>query len=250
MAGGEGSEVSVFSGLRRQGGRWLRRQRAAGGERHCPLCECDISSFLPHGNPVREQSVCPVCFSRERHRLAWSYLSRNLPNGGDGIRLLHLAPEPELARRLRAKNGIDYVCGDINPIDGIRLDVQSLPFKDGCFDYVYCSHVLNMVSDDVAALREIGRVLRPDGEALLQVPLADEPRTREAKPGWTIEQRLAEFRDPLMWRRHGADVVARLEDSGLQVERLDWAARLEAGQFEREGLIREDLLLCRRRESS
>jgi len=241
--------VRVLSSLRPQGARRWRRTRARGPGRELPLGGREIPSFLPHGNPVREQSVCPVCFSRERHRLAWSYLERNLPNGGDGIRMLHLAPEPELGRRLRAKKGIDYVCGDINPIDGVRLDVQSLPFSDACFDYVYCSHVLNMVRDDVAALREIGRVLRPDGVALLQVPLVDEPNTSEAQPGWTAEQRLVEFRDPLMWRRHGADVVSRLEASGLQVERLDWTALLDAGQFEREGLIREDLLLCRRRAS-
>jgi len=239
--------VSPRSNLRAAGGRWWRRLRAAGKEKHCPLCGSDLSTFLPHGNPVREQSVCPVCFSRERHRLAWSYLERNLPNDGAGIRMLHLAPEPELSRRLRAKKDLEYVCGDINANDGVRLDVHRLPFADRSFDFVYCSHVLNMVRDDVAALREIGRVLRPQGIAVLQVPLAEQAETVEAQPGWTTEQRLVEFRDPLMWRRHGADTVARLERSGLQVERVDWAAQLGAEQFEREGLIREDLLLCRRR---
>ena len=242
--------MNTLSAVRATGSRLWRRLRAAGSRHYCEICGSHLDQFLPHGDPVRAQSVCPVCYSRERHRLAWSFIDQRLLSD-DGVRkMLHLAPEPSISRRLRRRDGIFYVSGDIHATDGIRLDVQRMPFGDGCFDFVYCSHVLNMVRDDVAALKEIGRVMHPTGLALVQVPLAADAVTVEAMPDWTADRRLAEFRDRYMWRRHGADVVSRLEASGLHVERMDWAAHFHAAEFARRGLIREDLLLCHHRETA
>ncbi|MBI3725227.1 class I SAM-dependent methyltransferase, partial [bacterium] len=42
----------------------------------------------------------------------------------------------------------------------VFCDVEALPFRDGAFDFVYCSHVLEHVDDPVRACREIVRVGR------------------------------------------------------------------------------------------
>jgi SAM-dependent methyltransferase len=49
-------------------------------------------------------------------------------------------------------------------------DVCALPFGDATFDCVLATDVLEHVADDLAALREIHRVLEPGGHALLTVP--------------------------------------------------------------------------------
>jgi ubiquinone/menaquinone biosynthesis C-methylase UbiE len=56
-----------------------------------------------------------------------------------------------------------------------RHDITLLGFRDGVFDLVLCSHVLEHVSADVAAMRELYRVTCPGGVALVQVPV-----------GWTL----------------------------------------------------------------
>ncbi len=46
-------------------------------------------------------------------------------------------------------------------------DVQSMPFENSSFDCVVDTFSLCVFPDPAAALREIARVLRPDGTALL-----------------------------------------------------------------------------------
>lgn len=49
-------------------------------------------------------------------------------------------------------------------------DVVALPVADASQDFVLCEHVLEHVLDPLAAAREIERVLRPGGIALVKVP--------------------------------------------------------------------------------
>ena len=51
-------------------------------------------------------------------------------------------------------------------------DVTQLPFPDGSFDRIIASEVLEHIDDDVAALAELTRVLRPGGTIAATVPAA------------------------------------------------------------------------------
>lgn len=54
--------------------------------------------------------------------------------------------------------------------DFVVADAQHLPFRDGAFDKVLCTETLEHVPDDRAAIRELLRVLRPDGDIAVSVP--------------------------------------------------------------------------------
>jgi SAM-dependent methyltransferase len=49
-------------------------------------------------------------------------------------------------------------------------DALALPFADGEFDRVVCSEVLEHIWDDVTAIKELIRVLRPGGTMAITVP--------------------------------------------------------------------------------
>lgn len=52
-----------------------------------------------------------------------------------------------------------------------RVDPTDLPFPDESYDLAFDPHVLEHIKDDAAALREISRILRPGGLAVLPVPV-------------------------------------------------------------------------------
>jgi SAM-dependent methyltransferase len=52
----------------------------------------------------------------------------------------------------------------------VQGDALHLPFADGAFDRVIASEVLEHIPDDVAAMAELARVLRPGGTMAVTVP--------------------------------------------------------------------------------
>ena len=54
----------------------------------------------------------------------------------------------------------------------IVAPIENLPVEDGAFDAVLCTQVLEHVAEPAQSLRELARVLRPEGTLWLSVPLA------------------------------------------------------------------------------
>lgn len=88
---------------------------------------------------------------------------------GTGATFSHYGPkvkvvraiEPDLFLRTKAQAAAREVAADITVIDGTA---DSLPFDSATADWVVCSLVLCSVPDQVAALSEIRRVLKPNGQ--------------------------------------------------------------------------------------
>jgi SAM-dependent methyltransferase len=89
------------------------------------------------------------------------------------VACLQFAPDPITPWLQRMCASV--VTADLNGRGAAKpLDICAIDQPDHSFDLVYASHVLEHVADDDRALREIVRVLRPGGWAVLPVPIVAE----------------------------------------------------------------------------
>jgi len=212
----------------------------------CPVCERSFDAFKDDWN--RHNALCWRCGSHERHRAQWLLLQRR-PELLDGARsLLHFAPEWCIRRRLQALPDLRYVTADLEPTGvDLKLDVTDLDLADDSFDAVLCSHVLEHVPDDGAAMRELRRVTAPGGFCLVMVPLAlDREHTYEDPAITAPEERERAFLQHDHVRLYARDIEDRLRSAGFDVEVVDMHAELGAEQAARYRLLASDLaFLCR-----
>jgi len=82
------------------------------------------------------------------------------------------------------------------------LDIQAIDRHDNSYDYVGCSHVLEHVGDDRAALLELLRIARPDGLVYLSIP---DPHNEEVTRDWGYPKPEKHGH----WRVYGRDVAER-----------------------------------------
>jgi predicted SAM-dependent methyltransferase len=134
------------------------------------------------------------------------------------------------------------------PEAAVRAELSCLPFEDTSFDLVICSHVLEHIEHDRASMGEMHRVLAPSGQALIMVPVNRHlAQTYEDPSISDPEARRQAFGHPGHVRYYGTDVIARLEDSGFEVEPIDYVDRMPREEAERIRARRGELIyICRR----
>lgn len=247
--------LGALGAIHRVGWRLMARI-PLGASRYCCICERRVRRFLPYrrglasvpplmlqlavvGSDV-EHFECPVCQSHDRERHLFMYMKASglLPRMA-GTRILHLAPEHHLQRFVRAVEPAEYILGDLFPASpGIqRVDLEAVPYPEEYFDFVLANHVLEHVQDDGLALREIFRVLRPGGHAILQTPYASGLTNTFEDPSIRTEQACLQAYGQEDHRRlYGQDIVSRVAASGLRSAMVTHAELLPDVNAARKGV--------------
>jgi SAM-dependent methyltransferase len=157
-------------------------------------------------------------FVGPRHDLRESLLLRMLLAAEPGPRILDAgAGQGSFARRL-ADRGFEVTVADDSPAaltvlrerapgPVVEASVAALPFPERSFDAIVLAEVLEHLQDDVEALREACRVLRPGGLVAGSVP---------RNPAWfgPIDRWAGHVR-----RYSRPQLTGALEGAGLRVER-------------------------------
>jgi SAM-dependent methyltransferase len=215
----------------------------AGNAVECVVCGKHYKKFLPYGRlKSRPNALCPNCLSLERHRLIWLYLKEKTNFFQTQLSVLHIAPEHCFMKAFEQQHGAGYITADIeSPLAKVKMDIHDMPFPENQFDVVLCNHVLEHVDDDLKAINEIKRVLKPNGWAILLVPFFN-PIPEETFADNTItdpRERERIFGQSDHVRKYGKDYAKRLAQSGMVVEEENFAFSIDADTKFRLGLSPE-----------
>ncbi len=213
----------------------------------CPCCNGQFRKFLTGGVNHRPNALCPRCNSLERHRLLWLYLKNQTNIFIDHLKVLHCAPEYIFQKVFKFLPNIDYVSAGLDaPFAEVKMDITNILYDDNSFDAILCNHVLEHVIDDHKAMKELFRVLKPGGWAILQSPIDIEREKTFEDPSIVLPKEREHFfgKDDHV-RVYGLDYKDRLEQAGFTVKIDSYATDLGGDMSKKYGLPEhEDIYIC------
>ena len=177
-----------------------------------------IAPLLYAGNKVE----CPVCGKTYRKFLSYgsSVAHREGVFTDPNLNVLHIAPEQCFHEKFKTQKNISYLSGDLeSPIADMHFDLHSIPLEDNRFDVVFCNHVMEHVADPLVCMKELYRIMKPGGWAIMQVPQDFSREQTFEDPTITSE----EDREKHYWQKDhvrlfGKDYPDYLRKAGFEVE--------------------------------
>lgn len=142
---------------------------------------------------------------------------------------------------------LDYISADLDsPLAMVKMDITNILFENNSFDVILCSHVLEHIIDDNKAMRELFRVLKPGGWAILQTPIDLKlDKTFEDHSIVSPEERERFFGQSDHVRIYGRDYVNRLLKAGFEVTVESYPKDLSPNIIKKHVLSEnEDIFFC------
>jgi hypothetical protein len=202
----------------------------------CNICGGRFSGFV---SMESGDLLCPRCGSLPRQRRLWIILQPFIDRE-DSIKILHFSPSRILQKKLRHRKPSQYITSDYEAkADADKhYDITHIPESENSYGLIICFHVLEHVPDDRQAIRELYRILKPEGRVFIQTPFRDGD-IYEDKTINTGAERLHHFGQEDHVRIYSVKgLVSRLKEAGFSVQ---------ASQYEADpilGLREETILTC------
>ncbi len=190
-----------------------------GSRYQCPVCEKKFRAFIKLNIGDK---LCPYCGSSARQRRLWTLLQ---PLLSKNISVLDFSPPRCLYHKITGLKQIEYTptdyAGEFLALQ--HLDIRQLELENNSYDLVICYHVLEHVEEDMQAMHELFRVLKPGGQAFIQTPFK-EGAIYEDLSIKDPKERKVHFEQEDHVRIYSAEgLIQRLTSVGFKVERKDFS---------------------------
>jgi SAM-dependent methyltransferase len=233
---------------------------------YCLYCEKSYGRFLHAGvksdvfkkykvagGGYKKNISCPNCGSVARQRLLALFFKLRTDVFHKTTNILHVSPNASLVHYLNQHNTVKQVIGAYEPeqfpeFSCMVMDIQKINLENNLFDVVICCHVLEHVDQVEQAMREIYRILKPNGFAVLQTPIAlNLQKTLEDKTVTSQSDRKKAYGQVDHVRLFGLDYFDKLRTAGFRVVRDNpfsnqWLPERELARHCLERI--EDVVIC------
>lgn len=200
----------------------------------CPCCGYRFRSFngwdyKELGNTfntaryegICQDVLCPICRALPRHRILalWCEKHKEELKNAD---ILYFAPERSMIHWMK-EHGLICTTADLLS-DGVdlKLDIQNTGLPNQSYNVVIANHVLEHVDDFRKALKEIHRILKPNGFFICSFPM--DPKIEyvdeETEP-LSETERIKRFGQNDHKRVFGMKADKLLTEAGYRVEVID-----------------------------
>lgn len=189
-----------------------------GTTHQCKVCNNKLRSFITLDN---SDLLCPFCGSLSRNRRLWQYINENALLFGD---VLHFSPSRCLFRVFKKNTEINYYSADYENefLADFQIDITNISSAADSFDLIICYHILEHIVEDIKAMKELHRVLKPNGRLLIQTPFK-EGNTYEDPSITSREERKMHFGQEDHVRIYSKkDLKTKLEETGFKVLQTDF----------------------------
>ena len=141
-----------------------------GNHHTCVICDFNASDWVHLQN---HDLLCPNCGSLARDRRLWKILKEQYIK--TNIDILDFSPSRSLFRKWKKEQNVNHIASDLSGdfIADVTYDITQIPEKENTFDLIICYHILEHVIEDVKAMSELHRILKPNGTIIIQTPFKE-----------------------------------------------------------------------------
>lgn len=185
--------------------------------KYCNICGED-TNMAPFSIRFRPGAMCMQCKSLERHRVLFSVLEKH-NFSYEGRELLYFSPDLCLENLFREKCKSVQTCdyGGGRHVD-LDIDMTNIKLKNNSYDIVIAIHVLEHIVEDMKALKEVLRILKPGGQFLVMIPQNKHKATTVEDKLYTPISKYLKYGGHDHVRVYGLDFTKRAKEAGFKVQ--------------------------------
>lgn len=163
----------------------------------CTICGGTTYSPGPNGRMAAKGTLpprCTSCGSLERHRIVRRVYDAVPVSLTAGTKALQFSPDPGVPTHRLGEVELSVYGTDTS------LDMARIDRPDATYDWVIANHVLEHIPDDIAAMRELMRVVTDTGIVQLTIPAPS-----AVLETWTLPEPEPDPGGWGHWRGYGSD---------------------------------------------